>query len=550
MLPRPGRLCVFVLAMAGAMSATASPDPSASSVDLAPVRDLMRKGDFRVLAAGDSFSAPNWARVSPAITRIWPYGTLTAVCGGASPDANVVQGVAYLTPSVAIQADYYVLFYFTPEWAYFSLPVRGIREFYFRDNITFTSDNHIIRILLWNGAYESTSGDWIVNTGDRFAFRMLYWGAPPSLLASSVVLDDPSLGTRVIDLQNGARGKWSLGETPSIPKAPDSYQINAAARDYILVQTGSPTYWFGPMIDDTPEGLAGTDTYFQSAGGVFYKVDSAGNRVPGPYYSYLADNSWSYSGFAYDQAAIAPADKHFSTEQLIHWLDVTTLDRSQPLIVFYYIAAERVGSDGGEEKFTSMIDRFDEAAQAVGIQTVRHVLVLPHFHSIGGVADDSIRSEFEDQRDAMFRVASERSNVSAASIYDATDGILFDGSAEAQQWLADHGYDNFDYGVLNADLVDPPIGGSLLDGASLHPGGFEAAAFFAQQIIDMIESSHSTRDLNGDGCVNVFDFALFVPSFGANTGDPNFFPPADFDGSGLVDVLDFAYFIGGFGCTP
>lgn len=50
-------------------------------------------------------------------------------------------------------------------------------------------------------------------------------------------------------------------------------------------------------------------------------------------------------------------------------------------------------------------------------------------------------------------------------------------------------------------------------------------------------------DFNGDGTVDMlFDQPIFLLSFGANFGDPNYNEKCDFDGNGIVDIFDLGTF--------
>ena len=54
-------------------------------------------------------------------------------------------------------------------------------------------------------------------------------------------------------------------------------------------------------------------------------------------------------------------------------------------------------------------------------------------------------------------------------------------------------------------------------------------------------------DFDGDGDVDVFDFAYFADAYDSKLGDPNYNAVGDFDNDGDVDVFNFAYFADVYG---
>ncbi len=55
-------------------------------------------------------------------------------------------------------------------------------------------------------------------------------------------------------------------------------------------------------------------------------------------------------------------------------------------------------------------------------------------------------------------------------------------------------------------------------------------------------------DVDGDGDVDVFDFADLAEAFGSSSGGASYNPDADLNGDGSVDVFDFADLAEDFGC--
>ncbi|MHA1832900.1 MAG: dockerin type I domain-containing protein [Candidatus Baldrarchaeia archaeon] len=56
-------------------------------------------------------------------------------------------------------------------------------------------------------------------------------------------------------------------------------------------------------------------------------------------------------------------------------------------------------------------------------------------------------------------------------------------------------------------------------------------------------------DINGDGVINNADADIFMKSFLAKRGDPNYNPTCDFNGNGEVDVDDLFTLINNYGLT-
>jgi len=287
-----------------------------------------------------------------------------------------------------------------------------------------------------------------------------------------------------------------------------------------------------------PTGMPSPGSFVHAAGGVYTRLDpQTDQRLPGLYYSALADSSWSYAGFGSDQAPAAPLDKVFTESQLPHWLDVTTLDPDQPTVFIYYLAAEPDNAGNAPASIEAMIDQSQAAADAVGLTNVRHLLVMPHFHRIIGMSDLALtRQREEEQRDAMFEIASRRPEVSAVSIYDATDGVLLDGSTEARDWLRANAPAPFEYANQSVDLADGPLLGDLLDASGLHPVNDDAGAFFAKALVDALLAPLAL-DFNADGFLDTGDIGAFIAAFLA--GDL----AADLNADGLLDTGDITCFV-------
>ena len=54
-----------------------------------------------------------------------------------------------------------------------------------------------------------------------------------------------------------------------------------------------------------------------------------------------------------------------------------------------------------------------------------------------------------------------------------------------------------------------------------------------------------SRDLSGDGIVDVMDLATIARAYGATPSSPNWNPAADLNGDGVVDAADVILFLAG-----
>lgn len=248
--------------------------------------------------------------------------------------------------------------------------------------------------------------------------------------------------------------------------------------------------------------------YFHLAGGVFAEQPN-----DGLYYSVLADNSWQMKGFGIDEAGDGPSDKRFSREQLEHWLAATTLDTNQPVTVIYNFAMERRNAPNAHDDYANMVDQTQAAADAIGLSNVWHCIIVPHAHQMTGLTEPEMQSKFAQYHDQAFIVAAERQNVSVVSLWAVTDGIVFDGRLEAQDWLTANGWEEIAYDGNMVNLNDV-YGADLLDGADVHLNSQDAGAFWSLLMLDVIQSTPQ-GDFDGDGDADVFDLFMVLEGWGA-----------------------------------
>jgi len=239
--------------------------------------------------------------------------------------------------------------------------------------------------------------------------------------------------------------------------------------------------------------------------------------------------------------------KTFSQEQLARWLGATSVDDDRPVFVFYYLAIESTPAADLADQVGAMVEQTETAAGDAGIGPVHHCVVIPHYHVIGMPGGDVLNPDrFTDARDVSIAFAQTREDVSVLSIYDRSDGMLFDGSPEPNQWLVDHGFDHLVYGERTVDLVNEHGEGRLLDHRALHPANKGALAFAwmaGQIIIDACPADFAAPY----GELDLRDLSGFIDAF---VGEPY---RADLaEPRGLVDLLDLQRFVDSFiaGCEP
>ena len=129
------------------------------------------------------------------------------------------------------------------------------------------------------------------------------------------------------------RQYWHLGGNPDSGISLNdtaNQDINAYYQDLTLPLGSSKV---DVALDES--NMVGPDRYYCPAGILYHRSGATGY-----YHSAMADVSWSYSGMATDAATAGGGEKTYSNDQLVHWLDVTTLDRAQPVYVILHIADE------------------------------------------------------------------------------------------------------------------------------------------------------------------------------------------------------------------
>ncbi len=512
-----------------------------ASVGLEDMATLLR-GDVRIVWMGDSFCTSYSSRVPGASLNTWPIDRISSIEGGAARNHGIIYAAKRCDPLHLVQSidpDGYTVERNASKPLFFGLPVRGIQEVCTTKDLVLGTNDQVLEFRLLNERLEPGLHGVFSETEDLVRMRFLFRSASnhAEQLPSAILRDHDGPSTS-LDLAGHSRGFLHLGDLPTEGRPPAPGQINAALPDIDVLNDLDLTIRVPLSIDPS---LVGTNQYLDAAGAIYYQVNEQGSRLPGMYYSYIADDSWSYRGFGDDLACNATHDKVFTGEQLTHWLDVTTLDPGQPVLFAWYLAPESIGYTTARQSMERMIDLTDAAASDIGLPDVHHLLIISHMIAYSG---DNGHALIAAQKQAAFDIATDRTNVAAASIYTATDGILFDGNPVALQWLLEHGFDDFEFGALQADLTAEPIAGRLLDGALLHPAGSEGGAFFATILGDLIREAGCPADFSPDGLINIQDL-LLVLSHWNESGE------MDLDGDGLINIGELLAVLDAWGeCWP
>ncbi|USN98052.1 MAG: hypothetical protein H6810_07630 [Phycisphaeraceae bacterium] len=512
------------------------------AVDTVGLRAVLHQ-DVRVLWLGDSYCVPYGERPSGASLLSWRIDRWSAYAMGDGPNWSFMK-YDLLDPSVAtVDAENgYRLFQTGPDAVVrYALPLWRLREYHGEAS----TPTDLIRYRFVPGDVSLGFVGSFAAPGQTAMVRTMMLeppGSPPML--PGVRLTPDGGATVSFDPRVSTRPKRLDGLDPDVdaPSPPADGQIWASPVDVPVTLDASDRFGLTLGVDAAEPGGG----YVFPAGLAAYSTDK-GARVPGLYFTVLADTSWSYQGFGLDlPSGVSPAIvKTYSQEQLEHWLDVTTIDPAQPIYVFFIVNVEDIEPAVAAAQMEAAVNQTEAAAAHVGAEVARFCFVIPWMHRIEG---QDILGRHEEQRDAAFALANARADVSAVSIYDYTDGVMFNGSAESKQWLADHGYDHFTYGGFTADLsVDGggPNGG-LLDIYRSHPASRDAGAFFAHVIEKAIVDACPADYAEPYGVLDLADITGFLTRFIDQK------PSADLaDPIGVHDLADVTAFVTSFlaGCS-
>ncbi len=511
-----------------------------AGVDMLGLRAVLHE-DVRVLWLGDSYAEPFDERPSGSMLISWRIDNWSAFALGDGPDWFIVK-YSELVPSIQTidASNSYRIFQTGPDAEVrYALPTWRMREVY---RTASASPIDVLGYRVENNKVAAGFHGPFVGPGDGVGVRPLFLEPPGSPAMLPGVTISPAGGAPAwFDPRTSSRPKRLEGFDPGLdpPTPPADGQIFASPMDIPMTANASGELIYTLSVD------ASTPGYLMPAGFVAYRT-TGGQREPGLYFSVLSDSSWAYEGFGLDTpsgTAGAPV-KTFSREQLAHWLDATTIDPAQPVYAFYLLNVEDITPAEAAVFMEAMVDQTAGAAADAGLGPVHHCIVIPWNHRIDGQV---IPGRHEEQRDAAYALAASRPDVSAISIFDATDGVVFDWNTPARQWLAAHGYDNFTYGDITVDLVADGGGanGGLLDVFRSHPGSPEAGAFFAHIIEKTIVDACPADFAPPWGVLDLSDLSGFLTRFLDQK------PSADLaDPVGSFDLADIQAFVASFvaGC--
>ena len=538
---------ITAYAIAGSTLGIPSGISSTHSENLEGMAQMLR-GDVRVIVMGDSFSTPNWSRVPTASLLAWPLHKVSAIGGGAPQNSQLIRALAECSPVESlswVDDQRYTIMRSSQNQQYFALPVRSIREIFTDDSFSTVYSDRLFQFRFDDSVMQTGYSGEFSEGGDTLLFRLLYWSSPNPTTESleEVHIKDLNTLTATINLCNQARSYWHLNENPNkqtrncVP-----LQINATGLDFEAINDVDNMLRI--RIAAT-EPLTGTNKYFHPAGGIYYHADEAGLRIPGFYYSYMADDGWTLEGFGNNSVPTSEMDKSFSEEQFTHWLDVTTLDRNQPVVFYWYFNVEWLHYADVKVAMENMIAQAELSSERVGISTRQHLLVMPHMVKFGSLGNSAeAHGWVQEARDAMRDIASEQPNVSFASIYDATDGMLFNGSDAGINWLENHGFTTFECGTSVYDLAHGDSQGDLLDAAELHPWGNYSSTFFAAVLGNIIRDAGCPADIVEDGTIDIKDLLQIIGEYGGS-GE------GDINNDEVVNIHDILLLVQSWGdCWP
>jgi|GEM_PF-2613181 len=526
----------------GLTAGIASAQTTPVSYDTMDVARLLRH-DARMVVLGDSFASPTWSAVFPAFLMTYDKGPVTAIQTGTGPDNKIASMESTATSYLEINASTpsgYQVFTKEPVIKFFGLPLRGILQYHNSGQFEIGPQGGILKAGIdYDRLSRIPSGaPWSV--GDDVAYRSLYLA--PRLygrLHQSLGLRAPgALSPLEFNPYTDARALLSLGaqpwlETPTIVHAG---QINAVYKDLVMT-VGPDNLDASVELYSTTQDLD-PNTYAMPAGGVHYRINPAtGERAKGLYYSYLADNSWSYVGFGSDRESFGTLDKTFSRAQMRHWLDVTTLDQNQPVVFVYYLATEvSAGKPTTKQRVLDMTLQAESVAYEIGLPIVEHLLVVPHAHNVVGIDQELLDQRFNELNDSMFELAEEVENIAVVSLYEATDRVLLNGSNAAIEWVSANIPIPYTYSDRAVDFLSPQNNADLLDLYQVHPANEDAAAYFGELLTDILFRANEL-DFNSDFVLDTADITAFVQLFIA--GDPS----VDMNGDGVIDGSDINTFV-------
>lgn len=199
----------------------------------------------------------------------------------------------------------------------------------------------------------------------------------------------------------------------------------------------------------------------------------------GPHWSMLGFRSWTYAGHGNNTASTG--NKRYTTQELRHWLEATTVDANARHIFWLHCDTEDATVATNETNIRNFAQKVETACTDAGIDEWRVVVLVAYEHTRGVFSPDGQKKANQDLWVAAKNVSDDNGNVCVFSLHYAVDGIFMNGSPEAEAWLTEHGYTAFTYGSNTVDLVAQE-GSDLLDFGEVHPKNENCAAFWASLV--------------------------------------------------------------------
>ncbi len=565
-------IAVTALSLCPSLTAVRAQGPTTFTTDSHRLEILTDAfdADYRWIWCGDSFSMIiNENRLGWGTLMAWPMGapyeavyapatstptfmqvfTLGSVTGShpygpASQGHRLMDGVN-LNYAQAISS----------EW--FGLPNSGALDYFFNAGYTLggpTADR-FIRLRFNSDSLAASANGPLFGDASQVSFR-LFWrltNNPANSISEFTFDDDSFVGARTtIPLTNASRGRWWKGEAPDggvgYPHEPS--HINAHFQDLPAAKPPQVKPEVGLM---SPVGTNLTFGFY----GALLRRDGA----PGPMFQSISDKSWDYSGLGLNEQSTLLTPKRYTDEQLLNYLDLTTVRRDQRPLFVHHIAVEDLPEEDIILFVKLWVERCKWACEQIGLPEPRFLIIgqFYHWYNFGGLLFTDIEVSVRNNQ-ALLKVAQDDPAVAFVSIFSLTDGVLFEESPESKAWLAANGGTNFTFGNGNGpyDLTQPPYSGQLLDLTRVHIGGTVPAAFFAELIrAEMSRACPANCDMSkdpvtGEPTIDVFDFLCFQNAFASHE------PYANCDGSfdpvtrqDTFDVFDFLCFQNRFaaGCN-
>lgn len=427
--------------------------PDLSPVNLHLVTTRIQTG--RWVWVGDSFAVPSRSRVSFSSLATWPLERIGAVAVGSGartarfvPDPEVGREVTY--------EEGYVIAPGTPLEATMGLPLYRLLEWDLPAGATDLGTLDVFRTELEDSHAAAHGGLFV----DGATIRPLLYAQPGAEARGVLRMAETEAADSPLPLEG-----FALGEPAPL----------ATIRHSEVSVTADLT-----------------------APGFVHLAGSVLSGAPGHYAQFLGDASWSYWGYAQDGDPTLPDSvKQFRTAHFADYLRATTLDPAQPTVVAVYLAQERRILPVLQDVLRGVVNRTRASFQEAGLPEPVLLFIHPHAieTSVVNDVDTNTRAAV-----AMRDIALGDPRVAFVSLYDATDGVVFDGRPAAQDWLRAHSLDVLSYGTRFEGLEGPirlldDHRGNLLDDNHLHPTEV-GASFFSYvlgQVLTEFAVAGSTR---------------------------------------------------------